>query len=324
MERDRHGEGSPPFAAAAQPVDRRRAPLVSFMAVAFVIGCQGNIADPNGNGNGIGSGNRPGNGSGNNPGGPPGAGAQPTACMGRAAEASVLHARMLSPRQYDNTVQDLLKVAGSPAKDFGGGTDTQLDDVGAERRANAAASIAHQAVAQLATWSPCAATAADCKQQIIDKVGQRAFRHALSATERQQLTTLFDAGMNGKDFTTGVEWFLTGVLQAPDFLYQSSRPAPGEQAGTTRAISGDEMASRLSYFVWDSMPDDALLAAASTPSGLADTASVQQQLTRMLQDQPRLLRGVTSFYSNWLALDGFGELARDDKAFTTAVAEALG
>src|SRR5439155_22480257 len=117
------------------------------------------------------------------------------------------------------------------------GTDSQPDDLGAERRANAAASVARQAAAQLAMWSPCAATAADCKQQIVDKVGLRAFRHALSPTERQQLTALFDAGKNEKDFTTGVEWFLTGVLQSPDFLYQLVRPAAGQQAGAIRAIS---------------------------------------------------------------------------------------
>ena len=71
-------------------------------------------------------------------------------------------ARLLSPRQYDNTIEDLLGIGGNPAREFGGGADTQLDDLGAERRANAAASIARQAAAQLTTWAPCAATAADC------------------------------------------------------------------------------------------------------------------------------------------------------------------
>jgi hypothetical protein len=300
MERDRHGKGTAPL-------------ITSLSCLAVLLGCQGTIGAP------IEPGSNPGA-----PGAPPGTAppgtSQPSACMGRV-EASVLHARMLSPRQYDNTVEDLLRVGGNPAKDFGGGADTQLDDLGAERRANAAASIARQATAQLAMWSPCAPTAADCKQQIIDKVGLRAFRHPLSVTERQQLTALFDAGVKEKDFNTGVEWFLTGVLQSPDFLYQLSRPAAGEQAGTIRQITGYELASRLSYFVWDSMPDDVLFAAAA--NGLKDAASVQTQVTRMLQDQPRLLRGVASFYSSWLAIDGFGELARDDKAFTTDLVKAL-
>ncbi|HXU82937.1 MAG TPA: DUF1588 domain-containing protein, partial [Polyangia bacterium] len=280
--------------------------------------CQGTIGDSAGTETG------PGTGGGGNGAGPPrqtGPDAHPTACMGRPPEASVLHARMLSPRQYNNTVADLLKVGGNPASAFGGGADTQLDDLGAERRANAAASIAHQAAAQLAMWSPCAATVADCKQQIINKIGTNAFRHPLSPVERQQLTALFDAGVKEKDFLTGVEWFLTGVLQSPDFLYQLVRPAPNEKAGTIQTIYGYEMASRLSYFVWDSMPDEKLFAAAA--AGLGDLNSIQQQLGRMVADE-RFLHGVGSFYSHWLAIESFQELARDDKAFTTDVVGALG
>jgi hypothetical protein len=83
------------------------------------------------------------------------------------------------------------------------------------------------------------------------------------------------------------------------------------------------MASRLSYFVWDSMPDAELFTAAGAPGGLGDAAGVGKQLERMFQDQPRFLRGITSFYSHWLATESFGELARDDKAFTGDVVAAL-
>jgi len=287
-------------------------------------GMSGGGSGPTGPGNGSGGGGPGGGGLPGGPTGPNGGGAQPSACMGRPAEAPVLHARMLSPRQYNNTIEDLLKVGGNPARDFGGGADTQLDDLGAERRANAAALVASQAVAQLAMWSPCAVTAPDCKQQIIDTIGMRAFRHPLSAVERQQLTALFDAGVKEKDFATGVEWFLTGLLQSPDFLYQFVRPGAGEQAGSLRPLSGYEMASRLSYFVWDSMPDASLFAAAGNAGELADAAGVEKQLARMLQDQPRFLRGIGSFYSHWLAVENFNELARDDKAFTGDLVRALG
>jgi hypothetical protein len=282
-------------------------------------GANGPAGPGGGRGNGGGGGATPGG-----PTTPSGPGAQPSACMGRPAEAPVLHARMLSPRQYNNTVEDLLKVAGNPARDFGGGADTQLDDLGAERRANAAALVAGQAVAQLAMWSPCAATAPDCKQQIIDTIGMRAFRHPLSPVERQQLTALFDAGAKEKDFATGVEWFLTGLLQSPDFLYQFARPAAGEKAGSIRSLSGYELASRLSYFVWDSMPDAELFTVAGNASELTGAAGLQKQLDRMIQDQPRFLRGIGSFYSHWLATENFNELARDDKAFTGDLVRALG
>lgn len=241
-----------------------------------------------------------------------------------AAHAPPLHARLLTPSQYDNSVLDLVKVAGSPAKDFGGGVATQLDDLAVELRANAAASIAHQAALSLAQWSPCTsppAAAAACEQQLIDKLGPQVYRHPLSTAERTELSTLFDAGVQEKDFATGVEWFLTGVLQSPDFLYQLSKLQPGEQAGQLVAIPAYEIASRLSYFIWDSMPDDALYAAASS-NALASTAGLGSELTRMLKD-PRFLRGVTGFYSSWLNLNAFREVARDDPAFTTDIVGAL-
>jgi hypothetical protein len=118
-----------------------------------------------------------------------------------------------------------------------------------------------------------------------------------------------------------VEWFLTGVLQSPDFLYQLSKLQAGEQAGTLVAIPPYELASRLSYFIWDSMPDDPLYAAAGT-SDLTAAAGLRSQLDRMLKD-PRFLRGVTGFYTSWLNLGGFREVARDDPAFTTDVVSAL-
>ncbi len=307
--------------ARAQRTRQRRGRPLLGLAAALLGGCTGAIgsglggSEPAGPGGGPGPGTGPGPGN-NDPGGP-------AACMG-SGQAGVLHARLLSPRQYNNTIEDLLKVDGDPAREFGGGADTQLDDLGAERRANAAASIAQQAAARLAQWAPCDPGAPDCKQQIVDKIGTRAFRRPLADQDRQQLTTLFDAGMKEKDFTTGVQWFLSGLLQSPDFLYQFARPAAGERAGTVRPITGYEMASRLSYFVWDSMPDDQLFAAAATAGGLGDPASLGKQLDRLLQDRTRFLRGIGGFYSHWLAIDGFDELARDDPGFTTALVKALG
>jgi hypothetical protein len=288
--------------------------------------CQGQIAGGHGFGNGP-----PGSsagGLGASSGAAPGTGGassgSATAIDCTAPHAPALHARLLTPSQYDNTISDLVKVGGDPSKDFGGGVATQLDDLSVELRANAAADIAHQAVLSLAQWSPCTsppATAAACEQQIIDKIGPQVYRHPLAAAERTELQTLFDAGVQEKDFVTGVEWFLSGVLQSPDFLYQLSKLQAGEQAGKLIAIPPYELASRLSYFIWDSMPDDPLYAAAST-SALADPTQLQSQLDRMQKD-PRFLRGVTGFYTSWLNLGGFREVARDDAAFTTDVVSAL-
>ena len=241
-----------------------------------------------------------------------------------APHAPPLHARLLTPSQYDNTISDLVKVGGDPSKNFGGGVATQLDDLSVELRANAAADIAHQAVLSLSQWSPCTsppATPAACEQQLIDKIGPQVYRHPLAAAERQELQALFDAGVQEKDFATGVEWFLSGVLQSPDFLYQLSKLQIGEQPAQLVALPAYELASRLSYFIWDSMPDDALYAAAGA-NELADPIRLRTQLNRVLGDA-RFLRGVTGFYSSWLNLAGFREVARDDSAFTTDIVSAL-
>jgi hypothetical protein len=254
-------------------------------------------------------------------GGTGGAGA-PIPCQQQ--QAAALNARLLSPSQYDNTIQDLLRVGGDPAKGFAGAGFAQVDDAAVEQRANAAKTIAHQAATMLAAWAPCApasGTDAACEQQIVDRIGGRAFRRPLNADDRAQMKALFDAGIKEKDFATGVEWFLTGLLQAPDFLYLFAKPASGEKPGQVVPIEAHDMASRLAYFVWDSTPDEMLMAAAEAGQ-LADAAKLRAQLGRMIADQ-RFLGGVSSFYSRWLHIDGFAEVARDDKGFTGDVVSGL-
>jgi len=238
--------------------------------------------------------------------------------------APILHARLLTPSQYEHTVADLLKVDDHPARDFGGGVAARLDDVAVERRANAAAAIATEAVSSLSAWSPCAPPAADaktCEAQLIDKLGAAAYRHPLAADERAQLQQLFDAGVTEKDFATGLEWLLTGLLQTPDFLYQFAKPASAETAGQVVPLGPYELASRLSLFVWDSSPDDALFAAAAAGK-LSDAAAMSTELERLLSDA-RFARGTESFYRDWLGLDGFKEVARDDAALTSDVLSSL-
>jgi hypothetical protein len=252
-----------------------------------------------------------------------GSGGQSSADCSKVS-APALHARLLTPSQYEHTVEDLLKVVDHPAKEFGGGVSAKLDEVGVERRANAAAVIAGKAAASLSAWSPCvppAVDAASCQATLIDKLGLAAFRHPLAASERAELQALFDAGVKEKDFSTGVDWFLTGLLQAPDFLYQLSKPQSGEVAGQVVPLEGYELASRLAFFMWDSSPDEALFAAASTGK-LSDAQQLGVELQRLLGDA-RFARGTASFYSNWLGLEGFKEVARDDVGLTTEVLGTL-
>jgi hypothetical protein len=237
--------------------------------------------------------------------------------------APVMNARLLTPSQYEHTVQDMVGVADHPARDFGGGVTAKLDEVEVERRANAAADIAAKAVATLNAWSPCAPPAVEasvCGGQLVDKLGAAAFRHPLNDTERAQLRQLFDAGLAEKDFATGVEWLLSGLLQTPDFLYQLVKPDATEVAGQIVPLKPYELASRLALFVWDTAPDEALRTAAEQGK-LADEAGLTAELTRLFAD-PRFGRGTSSFYSRWLGLEGFAEVARDDPGLTSEVLDA--
>jgi hypothetical protein len=249
-------------------------------------------------------------------------GGAPLTCQQPQAEA--LNARLLSPSQYDNTVKDILQVGGDPANGFSGSGFAQLDDSAVEQRAGAAAVVAAAAAQTLSAWSPCAPTATDtasCEQQIIDRIGSKAYRRALTPGERTELQALFDAGIKEKDFPTGVEWFLTGLLQAPDFLYLFAKPGAGEKPGQVVPIEAHDLAARLAYFIWDSTPDDALMAAAAAGQ-LANGDQWRAQLGRMVAD-PRFLRGVSSFYTVWLHLSGFADIARNDTDFTSDVANAM-
>lgn len=235
-----------------------------------------------------------------------------------------MHARLLTPSQYEHAIEDLLKVGDRPAKEFGGGVAARLDELAVERRANAAAAIASKAAATLSAWSSCvppAVEAAACEAQLIEKLGLAAFRHPLSPVEQAQLKKLFDAGVADKDFATGVEWLLTGLLQTPDFLYQFAKPRAGEVAGQVTPLEPYELASRLAFFVWDSPPDNALFAAAAAGK-LSDAAGLTSEMSRLLGDA-RFGRGTASFYGDWLGLKGFKEVARDDAALSSELIGTL-
>ncbi len=297
-----------------------------LVPVLVLTACTGQITGGLSSGGGAGAGPlTPGSGGANSS---PGGGGQ-GALDCTTAHASAVRARLLSASQYTNTVQDLWKVKTDAAKDFGGAVFAQLTDVDVEHRANAASAIAHDAATNLANWAPCvppAVPAATCEQQLIDQVGANAYRHPLSIDEKTQLTALFDAGVKEKDFATGVEWMMTGLIQSPDFLYQLAKPSATEHPGQVLPLSPYEYVSRLSFFMWDSTPD-AMLYASAAAGDFADPGKLQAQVTRMVQDT-RFSRGVEGFFSTWLRLNAFHEVARDavganGTPFDDAVVKAL-
>lgn len=318
--------------ALLRPPEHRRA-CVAFAALLAALGaCTGSIgigssATPPPGGSAGGSGNggpgRSGVGTGTGTGNGSGSTGPTLDCT--SPHAAVVRSQQLSSTQYTNTVQDLFHATGNPGSALGDRVFDAPDDTAVEDRANAAAAVAQEAVTNLATWSPCTppatGDATTCENQIIAKIGTQAFRRPLTTDEKTQMKTLFDAGIKSKDFATGVNWFLTGLLQAPDFLYQVVRPSATEVPGQVQPLAPHEYATRVSYFIWGSTPDDALLTAAGNDD-FADPTKTQAQLDRIVADS-RFSRGINAFYGRWLNLAAFAEIARDDTGFDLTLAQSL-
>jgi hypothetical protein len=236
--------------------------------------------------------------------------------------AAPLSARILSSSQYRNTVADLLGIAPDlvvAPEGFAGPVleEHTVDELAAERLAIAAEKTAARVVAagslHLCGWDD----AASCTtRELVRSLGERAYRRPLSEAEQQALARVYEAGLAEGSEDIAREWLLGALLQAPDFLYRLAADAEGEAR-----LSGSELASRLSYFLWDSMPDQALHEAAAA-GRLSDANERLAEVERMLA-HPRATRAVEAFYRAWLDLSRFRELSRDDPDFSSEVIASL-
>jgi hypothetical protein len=230
--------------------------------------------------------------------------------------------RRLSHEEYENALTDLFgdaALAKEATKDFAQDTmslgfrnsarflDVKL--VQAQEYLKAAELVAGRQVANVGALLPCASTGGEaCAQQLIDGLLARVYRRPLTDAEQATYLTLFRTGSTGADFKTGVEWMLVTALQSPQFLY---RPEV-DGALTARALSPVELASRLSFLLWRSIPDEALLTAAAQ-GRLATKADVEREARRMLED-PKAER-LFEFFDQWLDIDEVAAMRRDPAAF---------
>jgi hypothetical protein len=146
-----------------------------------------------------------------------------------------------------------------------------------------------------------------CATEILSKIARRAYRRPVSESDLETLMGFYNQGrLAGGSFDTGIQFALEYLLSDPDFLIRTYR---GSGRGTDAQISFDEqfpisdleLASRLSFFLWSSIPDDSLLDIAEK-SGLKDTEVLRQQVIRMTAD-PRFVEAfVDDFASQWLNL----------------------
>jgi mono/diheme cytochrome c family protein len=141
-----------------------------------------------------------------------------------------------------------------------------------------------------------------CAQQIISNLARQAFRQPATAEDLEGLMEIYKTGRKDADFDRGIEMALRAILAEPKFIYRIESEPANLAIGQTYRVGDLELASRLSFFLWSSSPDDELMTLA-TQGRLKDPAVVEQQVKRMLAD-PKADALVTNFAGQWLNLRG--------------------
>ena len=147
-----------------------------------------------------------------------------------------------------------------------------------------------------------AAEETPCARRIVSALATAAFRRPASAADTELLMEFYHFGRKEKDFEQGIEMVLARVLASPQFIYRIEEEPAALRAGQQYRISDIDLASRLSFFLWSTMPDAELLKAA-TAGRLKDPVVLEQQVRRMLR-HPKAEALATNFAGQWLNLRG--------------------
>lgn len=241
-------------------------------------------------------------------------------------------AHRLTNAEYNNSVADLLGTSLRPADFFqatnGTGFDNNAGPLTGITAANATAYFdAAKALvadvlanptlkAKVLTCTPAAVGDTACANTIIKAFGRLAWRRPLDAAETQQLVTRYTEALTtlGKDHEGAIGHVLRIVLTSAPFLYWLEiDPNLQAAAAEKRALNGYELASRLSYALWGSLPDTALLDLAESGS-LTDPATLSAQVDRLLDD-PKGPRFVQAFFNQWLQVTKLNGHQVDEKLY---------
>jgi hypothetical protein len=218
--------------------------------------------------------------------------------------------RRLTHSQFNNTVRDLLGDFTRPAdqfpqEDFLNGFTNQVEGQSippllAEAYTVAAEKLAANAFRRgdtqnLIPCKPASASDVNCRDRFIRTFGLRAFRRPLTAKESSSYATLFtQAAGKQRDFTAGAKLVVEAMLQSPSFLFHLENGPNGEWRRYA-------VASRLAYFLWDTMPSRELFRAAETDE--LDTPAGIRSMARRMMDNPQAKRAFESFLSQWMRFD---------------------
>ncbi|HEU4689653.1 MAG TPA: DUF1592 domain-containing protein [Vicinamibacterales bacterium] len=139
-----------------------------------------------------------------------------------------------------------------------------------------------------------------CARQIVSTLARRAFREPVNDRDLQPLLAFYKTGRQEGSFDVGIERALQLILASPKFVFRVERDPANLEPGTVYRVSDFELASRLSFFLWSSIPDDELLAEAS--AGRLKNATVLERQTRRMLADPKAEALVSNFAGQWLHL----------------------
>ena len=245
--------------------------------------------------------------------------------------------RRMTRVQFNNTVRDLVGASGTPADaispderigPFASNAIAPVTDLVVEQHMEVAAALARDAQARMATLSPCdlaADSGTTCATRFVNEFGLRAYRRPLEPDEVTRYVALYNVGKQGAGgAANGFRLVVEAMLQAPSFLYHPDAGAAGTPSATPVPLTGYELASRLSYFLWNSMPDAALFGQAAS-GAILDPATITAEVERLLND-PKASATIGLFHRQWLQLDDLASKEQDVATYplySTALVDAM-
>lgn len=263
------------------------------------------------------------------PTGSAGAGQTPQACSSTIAPTPA-PLRRLTQFEYDNTLRDLANVPHTelPAEDIGNlfSNDVARQSVPPKlvpayhaSAASVAASLTSGAnIGKLAACatSPAGADETGCARQVVQSFVPKAYRRPLAQDEIDGLVQLFQTIRGaGQSFQSSIAAMIEAVLQGPDFLYRPEFGVAVDGRADVRRVSDVEMAVRLSYLLWGSMPDQALTDAAAAGE-LHTPEQIKAAATRLLADGSRRSHDVVRYFFDYLLpIQALSALTRDPDLF---------
>jgi hypothetical protein len=216
---------------------------------------------------------------------------------------------------YQPGLHELWKVFG------GGGAVGSLQIVGPTNAVGPGDTPSRRRIFVCRPASENASDEISCAKKIVSELARRAYRHPPTDGEVETLLSFFQTARNGGTFDSGIQRAVARVLADPQFVFRFEREPANLPAGAIYRVSDLELASRMSFFIWSSIPDDELLRAASEGK-LHEPAVLREQTLRMLRD-PRSKALVTNFAGQWLLLREVRNATPQTRGFNENLRQAM-